>query len=172
MLFRSDPTVRVAFELLRLPRNIGKSGALNAGLALTRTDWLVSVDAVRVRTVPTTEKLGNEMIRRIVTFLCAGGLATQGTAATDSALATDFLHATDSTGFVTTGWNAAWLARYRDVDHYAAFSAVELDHRQRSLGIERRQRIVGVTWRAIDCCSRAPTCSCSMKQREIGRAHV
>ena len=90
------------------------------------------------------------MIRRIVAFLCTGGLATQGMAAADSALATDFLRATDSTGFVTTGWNAAWLARYRDFDHYAAFSAGELDHRQRSLGIERRQRVVGVTWRAID----------------------
>ncbi|NDD75076.1 MAG: hypothetical protein EBZ40_08895 [Gammaproteobacteria bacterium] len=90
------------------------------------------------------------MIRRIAAFLCAVGLATQGAAAADSALATDFMRASDSTGFVTTGWNAAWLARYWNVDHYAAFSVGELDHRQRSLGVERRQRVVGVAFRAID----------------------
>ncbi|MEY4357504.1 MAG: hypothetical protein RL469_830 [Pseudomonadota bacterium] len=42
---RADPITHVAFELLRLPKNIGKARALNAGLALTHTDWLVSVDA-------------------------------------------------------------------------------------------------------------------------------
>lgn len=90
------------------------------------------------------------MIRRLVAILCAVRLATQGVAAADSAVATDFLRATDSTGIVTTGWNAAWLPRYRDFDHYAAISVGEIDHRQHTLGIERRQRVVGVTWRAVD----------------------
>lgn len=42
---RQASASNVSFELLRLPRNVGKAGALDAGLAQTSTDWLASVDA-------------------------------------------------------------------------------------------------------------------------------
>ena len=86
----------------------------------------------------------------LVPLMACGSLLTAAPRVDAEAIAAESVQTHDSTGFDVEAWRLSWLARYRDADHYIGLDLGQLEHRQPALGIERRQRLIGVTWRDVD----------------------